>query len=172
MSLLDIMNKLNLLDWYILLVGFEHNWCNRRNLIEFAESCLHKEVGNIDSELIDLVEGRFVSDQNFMYNLVRFLERDDHSGLEFKKNEAFEKWRLVHLIALLINMDSDEQKVLKLQELYCQFGFPEDMRSCSIYSDDGVDPLDAARNVIQKLLARFTTIALEDLSILNARNSL
>jgi hypothetical protein len=66
-----------------------------------------------------------------------------------KKIDAIEKWRFAHISWLLQSESSDEEKVSALQELYAEFGFPEDMASCSIYSGDQIDPLLAAGRIVK-----------------------
>jgi hypothetical protein len=62
-----------------------------------------------------------------------------------------EKWRFAHLSSLLEETAPDEEKIDRLQELYSEFGFPDDMASCGIYNVDHIDPLQAAKNVLQEL---------------------
>ena len=42
-----------------------------------------------------------------------------------------------------------------LQELYAQFDYRDDMSSCSVYSNDGVDPVEAMKNLVCSLTTRF-----------------
>ena len=65
--------------------------------------------------------------------------------------ESLDKWRLAHLLCIASSSDSLDEKVCKLQEVYAEFGYPEDMISCSIYSSEHVCPLEAMNAVIKKL---------------------
>ncbi len=71
------------------------------------------------------------------------------------KEKALEKWRFAHISSLLKSEQSPNDKINGLQELYGEFGFPEDMASCGVYSRDRVDPLDAAGIGMQKLWQKF-----------------
>ncbi len=52
---------------------------------------------------------------------------------------------------------ADEDKIERLQELYAEFGYPDDMASCSIYGQNDVDPFDALHQVVAALEQRFAS---------------
>ncbi|MCQ8105008.1 DUF2247 family protein [Methylomonas sp. SURF-2] len=156
MSAFEMMKRANLLEWHTLLVGLEHGWCEKSHLIKYAEECLRQVYGEIDGDLISIVIGESIPDDELISVCLRFIEAYGKPLSQEKKDEALEKWRFAHLSSLLESQDSDEEKINALQELYSQFGFPEDMASCSIYNCDGIDPLDAAQNVVQKLAQKIT----------------
>ncbi|WP_423786681.1 hypothetical protein [Kerstersia gyiorum] len=55
------------------------------------------------------------------------------------------------MTSLLEKETSEQEKIALLQEIYSQFGYPEDMISCSVYHNDGIDPLVAAQKVVDLL---------------------
>lgn len=154
----DIMKRANLLDWHTLLVGLERGWCEKTHLIEYAEECLRQTTGEIDGDLISMVAGESIPDDELISICFHFIEAHEKPLSQKMKGEALEMWRFAHLASLLESKKPDEEKINTLQELYSQFGFPEDMASCSVYSSDGIDPLDAAQNVVQKLAQRYRTL--------------
>jgi hypothetical protein len=155
MSVLDVMKQANLLDWHTLLVGLEHGWCDKEMLIDYAEAALGRATGEIDGDLVSIVSGESCSEDDIISIGLHFLEAHGQPLSQGKKVEATEKWRFAHISWLLQKEGSDEEKISELQEIYAQFGFPDDMASCSIYRNNGIDPLVAARNVIAKLSLRW-----------------
>ncbi|MDR1163586.1 MAG: DUF2247 family protein [Candidatus Accumulibacter sp.] len=155
MSAFDVMKEINLLDWNTLLVGLERGWCEKKSLIDFSEIVFARVSGEIDGDLLTMVLGESVSDDELISTGLRYLETCGQAMSQDKKNEAIEKWRFAHLSSLLQSENSDEEKIAVLQELYAEFGFPEDMASCSIYSRDQIDPLLAAARVAEDLSRRF-----------------
>ena len=155
MSAFKIMERANLLDWHTLLVGLEHGWCEKTHLFKYAEECLRHATGEIDGDLISIVVGESIPDNELISICLHFIETHGKPLSQKKKDESLEKWRFAHLSSLLGSKDSDEEKIKALQELYSQFGFPKDMASCSVYRNNGIDPLIAAQSVVQTLPQKF-----------------
>jgi hypothetical protein len=155
MAVFDILKQAGLLDWNTLLVGLEHGWCRKQNLIDYAEMALAQTTDEVNTDLVTIASGEHLSENNLISTGLHFLESRGQSLSAEKRLDATEKWRLAHLSWLLQKEASDEEKISELQELYAQFGFPEDMASCSVYSNNGVDPLLAASSVVDRLAQRF-----------------
>lgn len=158
MSAFDVMKQTNLLDWYTLLVGLEHGWCKERDLIDYAEVALMRVSGEIDGDLLTVASGKSIPGGELISAGLHYLETCGQPMSQDKKIKAIEKWRFAHLSWLLQSENSDEEKVSVLQELYAQFGFPDDMVSCSIYSSDESGPLIAASRVVEGLSRRFLSV--------------
>lgn len=155
MSAFDVIKQANLLDWHTLLVGLERGWCKKENLIGYAETVLAQATGEIDSDLVTIASGESLSEDDLISTGFHFLKTHGQPMSQKKGFEATEKWRFAYLSWLLQREGSDKEKVSELQELYAQFGFPEDMASCSIYSSNRTDPLVAARDVVEELSRHF-----------------
>jgi len=90
-----------------------------------------------------------------------YLNDEELLGLMLKQAEKtddiyeLDKWRLAFLLSVEMSVDSDEDKVSRLQEVYADFNYPEDMSSCSIYSKDDMSPLVAMQNLVKELRVRF-----------------
>lgn len=154
MLVFDVMKKLKLLDWYTLLVGLERGWCKKENLISYGEECINQKADNeeIDNNLITIISEKSLSSDDLVAIVLKFLTAQKKPMQQDENFKAIEKWRLAHLYLLLQEENySDQKKIDVLQELYAQFGFPDDMTACSIYSKDEIDPLTAAKNVVEKL---------------------
>ena len=156
MSAFDLMKQANLLNWYTLLIGLEHGWCTKESLIDYAGVELMQVADEINGDLLTIASGESLSESELISAGLRYLETCRQSMSQDIKVEALEKWRFAHLSCLLQSENSDERKISVLQELYAQFGFPDDMVSCSIYSSNEIDPLVAANRVVEGLSRRFT----------------
>jgi hypothetical protein len=115
----------------------------------------------IDSDLVTIVSGEEISEDELVSIGVHLLEAQGHPMSQEEKIESVEKWRFAHLAWLLRCHASDEEKISMLQELYAEFGFPDDMASCSIYRCDGVPPLVAAGHVVESLSRRLKLLPLD-----------
>jgi len=152
MSVLDFMQKFKLIDWYTLLVGLKHKWCNKELLIHYGEEMIKQTKSKeIDSNLAIIASGESLSPDDLVTIILKFLSDNKKTMKHKEESEALEKWRFAHLYWLLQKDGPEQEKIDILQELYAQFGFPEDMVSCSIYSQDTIAPLTAAENVVKKL---------------------
>lgn len=148
---LKVMRRANLVAWPTLLVGLANGWCTKYALIEHAEECLDKYSDEIDVDLVSIVAGASLPESELVDLALHYLDVHGMALSPEHKQDAKEKWRFAHLSALLEETASDEEKIDRLQELYSEFGFPDDMASCSIYNADQIDPLQAAKNVLQEL---------------------
>lgn len=151
MSAFDVMKQVNLLGWHTLLVGLERGWCTKANLIAYAETCLIQAEDEIDGDVVAIASGEGVSEGELISIGLHFLDAHGQPMSKEEKIESVEKWRFAHLAWLLRCRASDEEKISTLQELYAQFGFPDDMAGCSIYSSNCIDPLVAAEQVVESL---------------------
>lgn len=155
MSAFEIMKRADLLDWHTLLVGLEHGWCTKDKLIEHAEEYLRHVTSGVDENLISIVTGESISDDELIAISRRFIQAHGAPLSQKIEKESLEKWRFAHLCSLLESNKTDQIKIDEIQDLYSQFGFPEDMTSCSIYNDTGIDPLVSAKCVTQNLEKKF-----------------
>lgn len=152
MTVFDVMKKFKLLDWHTILVGFQQEWCKKEDLIKYGEKKL-EEVNSttVDDNLVIIALGENIAKDDLCTVVLNFLEKNGDVHSENQKVKAKEKWRYAHLYWLLQTNKSEQEKIDILQELYAQFGFPDDMVACSIYSREEVDPLVATARVVEKL---------------------
>ncbi len=162
MLIFNVMQKFELVDWYTLLVGLKHGWCSKNNLINYGEKVIEQTADDvIDENLAMIASGEALAVDELVRLVLQFLSC--HKKIMNQKIEAnaVEKWRFAHLYCLLKSGESEQQKIDKLQEIYAEFGFPEDMSSCSIYSNDSIDPLIATENVVRTLLQQLNIAAID-----------
>lgn len=155
MTPFEIIQENNLLDWTTLLVGLDRGWCKKEAVIKYTENQLLKNHGEIDTQLIDLINSEPEKQSEFILKFHEFLDHHEIEKIQDKINTATLKWRFAFITSMLEEETSEQEKIDLLQEIYGQFGFPEDMASCSIYHNDGIDPLEAAKNVVKSLRSQF-----------------
>jgi hypothetical protein len=156
MSAFEIMKRADLLDWHTLLVGLEHGWCKKENLTEYADDYLRHVTSGVDDDLLSIVTGEAISDEDLITISRHFVQAHGAPLSQKKEEESIEKWRFSHLCSLLESNKTDQIKIDEIQELYSQFGFPEDMATCSIYNGVGIDPIVAAKFTVQNLEKKFS----------------
>lgn len=142
MKPLKVLANFGLLDWSSILLGFRNGWIERSDIYQYAFDLLQK--GCDDKDVSIIAESEDLND----YELERIISNKTGGTDE---SIDMDRWRLAFLMCLDDNKSSEEEKICKLQEIYADFGYPEDMSSCSIYSCDGVAPLVAMNSVVEKL---------------------
>jgi hypothetical protein len=147
----DAMKKANFWGWHTLLIGMQRGWCDKEDVIEYAQEILGHASGAPDDDLVTIAWGREIPNDELVSTVSHFLAAHGEAMSPEREREATDKWRFAHLSCLLQKECSDEEKVNELQELYAEFGFPDDMAACSIYNPSDVPPLVAAKGVVDKL---------------------
>ncbi|WP_407311129.1 DUF2247 family protein [Pseudomonas sp. nanlin1] len=142
MSQLDVLTDLNLASWSTIFVGYTKHWINREDIFEYAMSQL---LNGCDSENVAIIAGgKYLNDEEILDIISKQINIKDFVV-------EMDKWRLAFLVCIDQSNDSDEKKLKRLQEIYADFDYPEDMASCSVYSQDGIAPLVAMSQVVKRL---------------------
>lgn len=143
-----ILIGLGLMCWSTIVFGFRKGWVKRSEVFDYAVTQFVSD-GRGDSESITLIAGgEYLSDDELLGLMSRQIECTNNDS-------DFDKWLLAFLLSIEESVDSDLDKVNRLQEVYADFNYPEEMASCSIYSQDRISPLFAMRQVVEKLKGRF-----------------
>lgn len=147
MSPMKILINLGLLCWSTILLGLREGWVSRNDVIAYAVDLLVN--GNNDEDVAVIAGGDPLGDDE-LYKLIsnQIVQTDNAADLD--------KWRLAHLLNIAESEDDEQTKLDRLQEIYTKFDYPEDMASCSIYSQDQIDPLVAMMQVVEELKSRLT----------------
>lgn len=142
MSPFKVLSELRLVCWSTIFLGFRKGWVKRSDVFDYAIALLMG--GDTDQEIALIAGGEYLSDEE----LLELIE-----GKQLGKNavSALDKWRLAFLLSIEWSDGSEEDKLCRLQEVYADFEYPEDMALCSIYSQGEVPPLVAMRWVVKKL---------------------
>lgn len=139
-----ILCELGLLSWSVIWSGWKEGKITKADVSNYAEHLMSNGLDDGDEDVAVL-------------GFAESMESDEIEGPMRKlasvelDYDVREKWRLVALTLLNASSLSEEEKIRRLQEIYAEFDYPEDMRSCSIYSGDTVDPLEAMSTVISTL---------------------
>ncbi|MEG3219673.1 DUF2247 family protein [Vibrio gigantis] len=145
MSPIKILIDLGLLCWSTLLLGMSKGWASRKDAIDYAVTLL---VSGIEEEDVAVIASGESLEEDELLKLI---------SNQVKQNDCaadLDKWRLAHLLSISESGDDEQAKLDRLQEVYANFEYPEDMASCSIYSQDEIDPLVAMTKVVEELKSR------------------
>jgi hypothetical protein len=127
-------------------MGFRKHWIKREDIFEYA---MNQLLAGCESERVAIIAGgEYLSDEELLGIISKQMEMTNCVA-------DTDKWRLAFLLGLEASDDSDENRINRLQEIYADFDYPEDMASCSIYSQDGLDPLVAMSQVVKRLKEGF-----------------
>jgi hypothetical protein len=144
MKPIELLINTNLLSWNTLFHGWMNGWVARIDIIRFAITLLVEKKDN-DNEVIALIaSGDSLSDDDL-------LELVSSQMITADESVEIDKWRLAFLLCIAESDASEQEQIDELQDVYSEFGYPEDMSSCSIYAQDGVDPLEAMKKVVKEL---------------------
>jgi len=146
MTPIEILKKLGLLNWSNIYIGIKKGWATKKDAIEYAVGLL--QVG-CDDDGIGLIAGGEQLEDDELIELI--------SQSATKKNDAAEldKWRMAYLISVVESGNDLQSQLDKLQEVYANFNYPEDMAACSIYSQSSTQPLIAMEQVVKELKHKF-----------------
>jgi hypothetical protein len=161
---IQLMTAMGLLDWQAVMVGWDHRWLSKADVVHFAVDWLLRDPDDNRVAVALLAGGEECGDDEIRRLLVDVI--DDSQADE---GVTMDKWRLAFLSALAEKDLGWECKVTLLEEIGAAFGAPADMRLCTRYgpseraikkgladaSDLTVDPLDAMAKVIANLKRRF-----------------
>lgn len=147
MSPIKILISLGLLRWSTILLGMGKGWLTRKDIIDYAVDLLVN--GNDDDGVAIIAAGENLADSELLNLISNQVEHSD-------TDNELDKWRLAHLISIAESKEDEQTKLDRLQEVYANFDYPEDMSSCSIYSQDDIDPLEIMVRVVEELRNKFT----------------
>ncbi|HBX57751.1 DUF2247 family protein [Pseudomonas sp. UBA2684] len=146
MSPFKILIDLGLMCWSVIFLGFRKGWVKRKDVFEYAVSLLVS--GNESEDVAVIAGGEYLSDDELLSLVSKQIEKSDYVA-------DLDKWRLAFLLCIDGSDDCEQDKINRLQEVYADFGYPEDMVSCSVYSQDDVCPLVAMKQVVKELQGKF-----------------
>lgn len=138
----EILFQTGLMDWNVLYIGLSKGWVTRSDIINFAVQRMVEGESGVDISILASAE---MSDDEELCTTLKKKSSSENF------DHALEVWRLAHLKEIEFSNLDDEEKVNKLQEVYANFDYPHDMRSCSIYSGTNTPPLIEMKRVIEAL---------------------
>ncbi len=161
---IEILEAWGLIDWNVLLVGFERKLVTKSDIINFAVKSLQDSSGEYNKYISLLAGAEDCKEDELKY----FLEQLICSTID-NDYECLEKWLLVELIVLADSTSSPEDKIERLQEIYANYDYPSYMKNCCKYGpsqyaiDNGLAscdelttcPLEEMKKVISFLKNKF-----------------
>ncbi len=130
MSVSSILMSEGLLDWPTALVGVRRGWMTPTDVSDLAVARIVEASGEIDSDVAELTSATGLPLVDLEDHLVSLVERCP----VVEEETAVRRW----LLATLIDVDGaelDEETTLaRLQNIYAEFGFPEELRYVSPYN--------------------------------------
>jgi hypothetical protein len=130
MSVSSILSSEGLLDWPTALVGVRRGWMTPTDVSDLAVARVIHEDATVDSDIAELTRAAALPLSDVEDRLVSLAE-----GCPVVEEEtAVRRW----LLAALIDVDraalGKEATLARLQDLYAEFGFPEELRYVSPYN--------------------------------------
>lgn len=164
----DLLRDLGLLNWSTLLVGWERRLVSRADLIGFAVAWLLKHPAEEDSRIVEMASGENLDDAELTALLSDYVETASGACEEEGYSSPLDRWRLAEVWILASSELGAETKLDRLEQLYADYDYPEDMARCSRYyvdpsqeqdgwaiGDSCQSPLDAMGTLLLELCTRF-----------------
>ena len=178
----NVLEECILLNWSSLLIGWNNNWLTKQDIINYAVKWLQNNPMETNEAIILLSGAEQYDDDEIRRLLLGIIEKKQL----IDEATEIDKWRLAHLIILSQENIDPEKKIVRLEELYAEFGYPADMRLCSRYgpsqkaiknglassSELSIDPVDEMERVIMRLKKRFGVKITEERSRVDTREKL
>lgn len=155
MSALSELQNLSHISWPTLLIGLKKGWINKDAISDYANLLLTTEPDRAAPNVALLIATDSLN-QDDIATLINEICTTQGIDLRAEEPASIEKWRLAHLSDIQNSPLLDEDKLTKLQELYAEFDYPEDMSACSIYHPGEISPLAAMHQLIEQLKLKLT----------------
>ena len=127
-SAVKVLLESELLDWPTVALGFRQQWMSVEEVESFAVSLVLKDV-DPPSEVVDLTSSQ-LSDLDIRERLDVLVE----GSLGVDERVSLRRWLFASLTVLDQSSVDEDTKLVRLQELYAEFGFPEELRYVSPYN--------------------------------------
>ena len=150
-----------LVNWSSLLHGWTNHWIDCRDIADYAQKQLAEKSDSPDW-LVDLANAEHQSKTSLESLLSKAIlaEPPPTSGVD--------AWKLAALLVIRDEPVKDQDKIDMLEELFAEFGYPDDLRRISKYgpstysvekglasSDDAlIDPLAEMSRIIGSLSSK------------------
>ncbi len=164
---IHVLYQLGQLDWRALLVGLRRCWVTPTDVADFAVAWLLKHPDEKDFRVVQLAGGESLGKTEVEAILADFVKAVSGPVPSDRNSIEVDKWRVAHLHLLANSALDPEAKLTRLEELYEEFNYPEDMAACSRYyispsqkqhgwavGDQCPSPLDAMEAVLRDLSER------------------
>lgn len=138
-----ILEKVHLM-WAEVLWGYEHEFLNLSSVVEIAVNSL---VESSDAPLVIELAGLTEKDYWRVKEILRELSDDTSSpttGYEFKK------WLYLVLDWIYTNLDSFADPLAKVEEVYADFNYPQEMEQFIRYMPETDSSYDPSKHTLEE----------------------
>lgn len=144
-TVIDALQTLNLLNWDVLACGRHRGWVTTADIQAYSFTCMAGVSGDDEDlpVLAELAAAEKLTEWEIDEGLRQLTAEQSGQG-----GFGLDCWRLAKLVHLQSQELDWDEKVVRLEEIYGEFGFPDDMRGCTRYSSVTTDPLDEMDLVI------------------------
>ena len=164
---IEVLEQSGLLGWPTLSVGFKRGWATAADVAEFATNWLVEHPADNDPRILELAMVDASGGEGVLTLLDAYVVSTTGASPGYEISREVDRWRLASL-KLLVDSDSEPEAILnKFEELYAEFGYPEDMAPCSRYfvspaqqrhgwaiGDQGESPIECIRGLVNSLEAK------------------
>ena len=164
----DLLRDLGLLNWPTLFVGWKRRLVSRADLVDFAVAWLLEHPNEDDARIVEMASGGHLDDAELTVLLGEYVEMTTSAYGEGEYSSYLDRWRLAEVWILAMSELDEETKLDRLEQLYADYDYPEDMARCSRYYVDSMQeqngwavgdllqsPLDAMGDLLVELCTRF-----------------
>ena len=163
----DVLTHLGLLDWPTLTVGARRGWATAADVAEFATNWLVEHPADNDPRILELAMVDASGGEGVLTLLDAYVVSTTGASPGYEISREVDRWRLASL-KLLVDSDSEPEAIFgEFEELYAEFGYPEDMAPCGRYfespaqqrhgwtiGDQEESPIECMRGLINSLEAK------------------
>jgi hypothetical protein len=159
-----VLRDTGLLDAGVLALGLERGWVDRQTIAAFAVEKM--SAGDERPEVVELAACEQLETDAIVDLLRRWAVHDAQPSIT--SEQAVRRWLFAFLKGVAQSDDGSEETLDRLEEIYGQLGYPEEMRECSRYyvppedrnrglriGDTTASPLDAMNKLIATLSREF-----------------
>lgn len=123
-----VLHESGLLDWPTVAVGFRQQWMSAEEVESFAVDRVLNEADPA-SEVVDLTSSQ-LGGLDIRERLEVLVERSPHVD----EQVSLRRWLFASLKVLDQSSADEDATMGRLQELYAEFGLPEELRYASPYN--------------------------------------
>ena len=145
----NILYNHKMMDWGALLYGMEEGHVTLHDINNYAQDLLdNTERDSPDFYSISLIASS--QDWTETKDLVKQLSKTNPE--EQIGHMSMKKWQFAFLKNILESTFlKDHEKIERIQSLYSDLLYPENMRNCSIYTQNKADPIEECKKIIHQL---------------------
>ena len=145
-NIFQAMKDMNVLSWSAIYHAYKNKYISKYNIESYAVSLLTKE--SFYNDTVALLADIKLYEQDQIEEMILDLVKKNNST---DRLVDLDKLKMAVLSALSNSELDNEEKCERLQQIYAEFDYPEDMQECSIYHNSKISPIEAMHLLIASL---------------------